>query len=1162
MRFAELHLLKYGHFDDCRLEFPADGPDLQIILGENEVGKSTTLEAVGDLLFGFPHATPFDFRFDRQLLRVGAVIEAGDHVRLACRRKKGNVSTLVSDEEAPIDDGRLTALLHGQTRESFHRMFSLDHRRLREGGQAILDAKDDVGRAIFAAGSGLVGITRFLDDQVLAAKAVWAPRARDAAFTNAQKAFEGAKARLREAQVKPSRWEALRKAVGRSDAKLGELRLRRVEFQRQREVVERRRRVLTPIARMRLVEDEIGRLADAPEFNEEAPATVKAACLAIIKAEPGLKTAREQADAARCALEGIVVSDALLARAGDIEALRAEKGAADASLRDLPKRQADIRSHTARLNELQQELGWPVESASLARRRLPDRVKMAEIRGLIERKSGVDARLEAAEEELVGRVADFDRATRALDALPLTRDVTSLGDAIRHARTLGDVQAARAAVTLRIDAEQRRLTEAIARLNPWSGDMPTLRGLAIPPESTVTHLQNKLTGLDEDGERERAKLTDLEEQRELLKLRRTQLVQKEHAIPAETLAEARADREASWTPLRDHLHGRSTVADPHAAVDQFEAKSRSADAIADDRFQGAELAGRLVRLTEDLEQCELSIRQATGRFESINAEIAAAHAEWGCLLAPLAVDLTPRAFQSWIERRVRALEIDEALAGAHADHADLARREQQARKLLVLALAVWRVASAPEDALPLTVLLTEAERLEKDTLELKARQDRLRDQLTAATVAAERAEHQRTLAQTASDVWAQAWLPALAAGGLGDDTSLAVVRARLDLLDEIRSEADEILGFEQRVTAMEADIAAYVERLTKLATECGAPTEGRDPQEVLGELVADVDRAAKLEERHANLLTQLADADRRAAAAAEVIVDAEARLAPLFARAGVSDRELLQDLVARAEQRAQRRSELDEIAREIVSLGDGLGLDQLIAEGAGVDASALKAEADELLARIDEVSKEIEQMSQERATQANEFERLDDGPDAAIAAAEMAESRAEMEAQAETYVRKRAEVGLLRWAIDRYRSEKQAPLLKRASELFSILTLGRYCALTVDAAGASPTIFGLTADGAFAVPAARMSDGAVDQLYLALRLAAIEDAVDHGLKLPFLADDLFINYDDRRSAAGFQVLAALAAKTQVLFFTHHDHLLPVAQNALAGSGVSVCRLGA
>jgi uncharacterized protein YhaN len=88
-----------------------------------------------------------------------------------------------------------------------------------------------------------------------------------------------------------------------------------------------------------------------------------------------------------------------------------------------------------------------------------------------------------------------------------------------------------------------------------------------------------------------------------------------------------------------------------------------------------------------------------------------------------------------------------------------------------------------------------------------------------------------------------------------------------------------------------------------------------------------------------------------------------------------------------------------------------------------------------------------------------------------------------------------------------------------------------------------------------------MSEGTVDQLYLSLRLAAVENIVAGGLKMPFLADDLFINYDDARSKAGFVALGELARHTQVLFFTHHEHLLKVAEEALAPDRASVCNLG-
>ncbi len=86
-----------------------------------------------------------------------------------------------------------------------------------------------------------------------------------------------------------------------------------------------------------------------------------------------------------------------------------------------------------------------------------------------------------------------------------------------------------------------------------------------------------------------------------------------------------------------------------------------------------------------------------------------------------------------------------------------------------------------------------------------------------------------------------------------------------------------------------------------------------------------------------------------------------------------------------------------------------------------------------------------------------------------------------------------------------------------------------------------------------------MSTGTADQLYLALRVASIEDYLDRANALPFVADDLFINFDDNRAGAGFQVLGELAKKTQVLFFTHHQHLVDIARDTL-GSSLSVVSL--
>jgi uncharacterized protein YhaN len=84
-----------------------------------------------------------------------------------------------------------------------------------------------------------------------------------------------------------------------------------------------------------------------------------------------------------------------------------------------------------------------------------------------------------------------------------------------------------------------------------------------------------------------------------------------------------------------------------------------------------------------------------------------------------------------------------------------------------------------------------------------------------------------------------------------------------------------------------------------------------------------------------------------------------------------------------------------------------------------------------------------------------------------------------------------------------------------------------------------------------------LSEGARDQLYLALRVAAIEGHVANAEPLPFIADDLLVNFDDTRAAAAIELLSALGRTTQVILFTHHDH---IATLAVGQTGAAVQRL--
>jgi hypothetical protein len=140
----------------------------------------------------------------------------------------------------------------------------------------------------------------------------------------------------------------------------------------------------------------------------------------------------------------------------------------------------------------------------------------------------------------------------------------------------------------------------------------------------------------------------------------------------------------------------------------------------------------------------------------------------------------------------------------------------------------------------------------------------------------------------------------------------------------------------------------------------------------------------------------------------------------------------------------------------------------------------------------------------------------------------------------------------------RLRSDRE--IVHQNIGLFRRLTLERYIELRIDHDAATPRLLGVRDDGRHAVDVEAMSDGTADQLYLALRLAAVEQSIAAGIRLPFLADDLFINFDDIRSTAGLAVLAELATKTQVLFFTHHAHLAAIARTVVGADLHSECAL--
>jgi chromosome segregation protein len=117
MRLTSLKLERNGCFTYEVLVF-RPGASLHLVFGENEAGKSTSLSAITDLLFGIESRTAYDFLHPGQL-SLGGTTVADDGQEFSFRRKKGTKNTLRDFNGRPIADDSLDRYLHGSTEALF-----------------------------------------------------------------------------------------------------------------------------------------------------------------------------------------------------------------------------------------------------------------------------------------------------------------------------------------------------------------------------------------------------------------------------------------------------------------------------------------------------------------------------------------------------------------------------------------------------------------------------------------------------------------------------------------------------------------------------------------------------------------------------------------------------------------------------------------------------------------------------------------------------------------------------------------------------------------------------------------------------------------------------------------------------------------------------------
>ncbi len=1149
MRLTRLDLLKYGAFETRSLTLRPDAK-LHVIFGANEAGKSSTLAAVSDLLFGFPHITPYDFRFKASELRLGGEVLSRAGARLAFLRSKGRTRTLRDLSEKPLDDNALAPFLGQLTREIFVNAFGLNAEGLREGAEEIVQSRGEVGSSLMAAASGIRGLTRVRSAIEDDADKIFAPnKSQSRAFYQARDRYEAAKKAIGDNELRATGWKRLNDAVAQNEKRLAELTQETRKRAETRARIERLKRLAPLLRRIEAQEQALAEEADLPQTPPGYPARLGEALEGAAKADESLRKAQAERAEAEALLAEISVEASLIERAGEIEALVQRIGAAGTAANQLPRVAAEQDAASADLDGKARALG--LQLGQSLEQLQPSDGDLALLRALIDEERVLTQRRAAFEQTL----GEEREGIARLDALSQTHTHVADPAPLREQwRALGVLKAIadhdQKASALR--REEEALRRDALRLQAPVADLPRLAATPLPSAETIAAFGKRFDDIQtarRDGERAMA---EVETRIKTLRQSLDALSAGGDVPTPELIAATRAARDSEWAQLRATLFGETgalTGASLAASITRFERAGESADRLADAAARDAGRVANFATQTGDLAREEAALASLKAQRAERAALEAALAQDWTALWSPLDVaPLSPRDMGGWRP----ALD---GLLDRHARQEELRHEAQQAQDRLT-ALMTPLASLAQGCGLPDMPGLDaerQAQRVEARLLELATAWDESRTQ------ARQREDIGKRIGKLEADLashaakeadWTQRWRAALPKLGLSPEAASIQAQAALDVWKLTPAALEKRDQLKRRVEGMRRDLARFEDDARALLATLTPDLTTLSPTLGVERLNERLAAARRAEARREEIARRMSACDATLRKAQGVAMEARARLDELAATLPPCDD--LSALQARLARREAMAAAVADLHAQFADQADGHGEAQVRADLEGFDPD--RAEAD--LAALQQEDERSTRDSNEAYAAVKEAKRQieawEQGLGSEAASQQRVNAESEMQEAARSWLVLRLAGAMLEDALERHRATRQDPLMERASALFAALT-GRTFSGIVQSYGEDgvEALFGRRANGE-EVAIAGLSEGTRDQLYLALRLAYVEDYAARAEPAPFIADDLFTSFDDARTAHGLRALADVGTSAQCVLFTHHRHVAEIARAEIGG----------
>ncbi|MFY0679938.1 MAG: AAA family ATPase [Thalassovita sp.] len=1138
MRLRSLSLERFGHFTDHTYDFGTanSGSDFHIIYGPNEAGKSTTMEAVLRLFYGFPTRESYAFKHTRPNLMVSGVLDIDNGTLPLTRLSKRNGS-LLDPSGAALPETALSAHLAGLSEDDYRKLLCLDDETIERGGEEIAQARGDIGRLLFSAAAGVADLSSVLDGVQTQAKTLWKKGASKTRIAELKRTLKQVTAEIRDHDVSASAWRGLKRARTQAEEAEHEARTLRNALHSKVALVAAQSRAIPLLLKIDGHIERLAPFAAYPDHLSFDPEVLVDMMREDIRLTSEVQRLSHEINTLTSELEQLERAPDLLGLGEQLEAMSPLKARYDTAKADVDRRQAQVDLEVRAMRRAAQDLGVaadidPTElvvsapqlaAFEAARQTLRDatHVQEAETQGVIELQSRLDQAQQLVEQI---SASDSDPQTTGVDAILARHDADTLATLMSKAQ-------------LALDTAQQEVARTLGRLSFDGAGRDGLPPCATSPikaqrwADTHADLRRKIDHINGEYADQTANIA-------AMKARSDQVIAAGQLIADAEAQTLLSTRDTLWHSHKSELN--------QGSAEQFERAMHSLDGAMRLRVEQARDLGELRQIETALAEAEARaehlatrLAEASEQKSALEQEVAQAAAQSG-----IHSEIEPAEWLDWVQRHALASDAVLALEQVKSTYGpDLNRAEA-----LCAELGSYLDLSAPS----FETVLSAARALAQDERDAAAARGKARDHLETVASEHKRRAATRDLARDAVKQAQEHW-HSLVQATFGASLNADTLRHSLEPLRLLRAHDDKRADGEQRVKAMLADQAKFREEINALAVDHSLSV-GASAAETFASLSdkailaqASEEKATRLSKTREAAQTQLQKhKDRLQAMAQERQV-----LAQEFP-AGATDTSLeaLRQITAQAHQVIADRHSLSDLELSLVA---ELGVTDVQAARdmlAGASLADLEADANALRTDLESAEVALTAATEARVTATQALQEVTGGVEIAALSERKTTLELELEEAALEYLELTLGHRLAEEAIRRYRDSHRSGMMTATERCFRTLTNGAYERLDTQPDGSGEVLMAVDAAGQ-SKQVADMSKGTRFQLYLALRAAAHEQLVSQGTRLPFFCDDIFETFDEERTSAACKVMEQIGQNGQAIYLTHHRHVVEIALKVCA-----------